>query len=188
MLWLILGLILFLGVHSARMLVPDFREKFIAKRGEMTWKGLYAVESLIGFALIVWGYGQARMDPVIIYETPYFFRHIAHGLMLIAFIALAATYVPAGKIKAALKHPMILSVKIWAFAHLLVNGDLASIILFLSFLGWAVWNRINLKRRGAPNPVAGPVTNDVIAIVVGGVAFALLAFWGHGALIGVPLF
>lgn len=104
---------------------------------------------------------------MILYETPYFFRHIAHLLMLIAFIVLVSTYVPTGKIKAAVKHPMILSVKIWALAHLLVNGDLASLILFLSFLAWAVWNRINVKRRGEPNPVAGPITNDVIAIVVG---------------------
>ncbi|MCF4098066.1 NnrU family protein [Maritalea mediterranea] len=188
MVWLILGLVLFLGVHSARMLVPDFREKFIAKHGEMMWKGLYAIESLIGLALIIWGYGQARMDPVILYETPYFFRHIAHLLMLVAFIVLAAAYVPAGKIKAATKHPMILSVKIWASAHLLVNGDLASLILFLSFLAWAVWNRINVKRRGEPTPDAGPVTNDMIAVVIGGVAFVIFAFWGHGTLIGVPLF
>lgn len=188
MVWLILGLIIFLGVHSARMLVPEFRENFIARHGEKMWKGLYAFESLFGFAVIVWGFGQARQDPVILYEMPYFLRHIAHGLMLIAFIVLASSLVPAGKIKAAVKHPMILSIKIWALAHLLVNGDLASLVLFLSFMGWAVWNRINVKRRGEPNPVAGPVINDVLAVVIGGAAFVLFAFWGHGALIGVPLF
>ena len=137
MIWLVAGLVVFLGVHSVRMLAPGFRDRMIARLGEGAWKGLYSLISLAGLVLLIWGYGQARPDAAIIYEPPVWTRHIAMLLMLFSFILLVASQIPAGYIKKAVKHPMVLAVKIWAFAHLLANGDLASLILFLAFLAWA---------------------------------------------------
>ncbi len=185
MLWLIVGIIVFLGVHSIRMVAPEWREKQIAARGEMAWKGPYALAVAVGLALIVWGFIQARPDAMFIYEPPVFVKHIAVTLMWFSFVALAASSIPAGKIKAALKHPMLVGVKIWALAHLLANGDLASLILFTSFLAWAVWNRISVKRRGEPTPEAGPISNDIKAIVGGTVLYVAFALFLHEWLIGV---
>lgn len=185
MVWLILGIVIFLGVHSIRMVAPQWREKQIAARGEKGWKGPYALGVFVGLALIIWGFIQARPEAMFIYEPPTFVKHITLTLMWFSFVALAASSTPAGKIKAALKHPMLVGVKIWAFAHLLANGDLASLILFSSFLAWSVWNRIAVKRRGDPIPVAGPVSNDVKAIVGGTVLYLLFVFFLHEWLIGV---
>jgi len=185
MVWLIAGIIIFLGVHSIRMVAPDWREKQIAARGEKAWKGPYALAIFVGLALIIWGFIQARPESAFIYEPPAFMRHITLTLMWISFVALAASSTPAGKIKAWLKHPMITGIKIWAFAHLLANGDMASLILFGSFLAWGVWNRIVVKRRGDPTPVAGPVINDVKAVVGGTVLYVVFVFWLHEWLIGV---
>lgn len=185
MLWLILGIVIFLGVHSTRMVAPVWREKQIAARGKKAWKGAYALGAFVGLALIIWGFIQARPDAAFIYEPPAFMRHITLTLMWISFVALAASSFPAGKIKAILKHPMITGVKIWAFAHLLVNGDMASLILFGSFLAWTIWNRIAVKRRGDPTPVAGPMINDVKSLVAGTVLYLVFAFFLHEWLIGV---
>ena len=186
---LILGIILFLGIHSTRIFAPGWRTGFIARRGEGAWKGLYTVVSIVGFVLIVWGFGMARTTAPILYSPPVWTRHIALLFMIPAMIFLVASQVPAGRIKAAVKHPMLLSVKIWAFAHLLANGDLASLILFLSFLAWAVADRISEKRRlraGLSRPiVAGPVKYDVISVVVGLVLYLLFVWKLHLWLIGV---
>lgn len=187
MLILILGLILFLGVHSVRIFAPGIRDAQIAKRGLGPWKGLYSLVAFAGFVLIVWGYGIARQTAPILYEPPVWTRHLNLLLMVFAFIALAASQLPAGRIKAALKHPMLVAVKIWALGHLLANGDLAALLLFGTFLAWAVLDRISVKRRGDVGPAPGPLTWDIAAIVIGLVAYALFAFVLHEWLIGVPV-
>lgn len=192
MLMLIIGLILFLGIHTSKIVAYGYRESFITKHGEGSWKGLYTVISFVGLILIVWGYIVARQQgPIILYDPPLWIRHITILLMLFAFIFLAASQVPAGRIKAAVKHPMLLSVKIWAFAHLLANGDLASVLLFGSFLVWAVADRISEKRRLEAGltkpPEPGPLRNDIIAVVAGVVVFALFYWKLHQWLIGVPI-
>ena len=138
MLLLILGLILFLGVHSTRLFAPEWRAKHIAAKGLMTWKGLYALVSIIGFVLIIYGYGQARLDPTWLWISPVWTRHLAALLTIPAFILLVATYIPGSCIKAKVGHPMLLGVKFWALAHLIANGSLADLLLFGGFLAWAV--------------------------------------------------
>lgn len=190
MLILIVGLILFLGMHSVRIFAPGFRDRIIAERGENTWKGIYTVVSLVGFALIIWGFSIARFTAPILYSPPISMAHFALLLMLVSFILLAVFGMPAGKIKAAVKHPMLLAVKLWAFAHLLANGDLASVLLFGTFLIWAIADRISVKRRFPPGqepPVeTGPVRNDVFAAVAGTAVYLLFVWKLHEWLIGVP--
>ncbi len=184
---LIAGLVLFLGVHSVRMVAPTWRDSMLARLGENGWKGLYSLVSFVGLVLLIWGYARAQPLAPVLYVTPFGMVHLTALLMVFAFIALAVSQVPSGRLKPMLKHPMLLSVKIWAFAHLLVNGDLASVILFGAFLAWAVWNRIAVKRRGAPLPQPGPVLYDIIAVVSGLVLWVLFVWKAHEWLIGVPI-
>ena len=149
MIWLLAGLIVFLGIHSVRLVAPGFRDSMVAARGEQTWKGVYSVIAIAGFVLLVWGYGQARLDTSYIYEPPQWMKHIASLLMVFSFILLVASQAPAGRIKQAVKHPMLLATKVWAFAHLLANGDTASLLLFLAFLGWAVWQTASRSSAAA---------------------------------------
>jgi uncharacterized membrane protein len=183
----ILGLVLFLGVHSVAIVAPAWRERQIAQRGEMAWKGLYSVVSLIGFALLVYGYGVARQSPVVLWSPPAAMRHIALTLMLPVFPLLLAAYLP-GRIKTAAKHPMLLAVKLWATAHLLANGTLVAVLLFGAFLVWAVLDRIAAKRRAVARVIPGAppsALNDVIALVAGLGLYGVFALWGHLWLIGV---
>src|SRR5688500_2881932 len=145
MIYLLLGLIVFLGVHSISIVAPNWRDAMLARMGEGAWKGLYSVISIVGFVLLVWGYGQARMEAVVLYNPPVWTRWIAAALLL-QVCPLLAPYLP-GRIKAALKHPMLVAVKIWALAHLIANGTSADVLLFGGFLAWAVLDRISLKRR-----------------------------------------
>ncbi|MFZ1814711.1 MAG: NnrU family protein [Rhizobiaceae bacterium] len=184
---LLAGLVIFLGIHSVRMLAPQWRLARIASMGEGRWKGLYTLVSLVGLVLIVWGYSQAQPLAPVLYVTPFWMVHLAALLMIFAFISMMVSNLKPGRLKPMLKHPLLLAVKIWAFAHLLVNGDLASVILFGSFLAYAVWNRIAVKRRGDPIPAAGPVRNDVIAIISGLVIYALFIWKVHEWVAGVPV-
>ncbi|MGB5539361.1 MAG: NnrU family protein, partial [Gammaproteobacteria bacterium] len=136
----------------------------------------------------IWGYGLARQDPVVLYLPPAWLRHVAMLLLIFMFPLLLATYLP-GRIQAATKHPMLVATKLWALAHLLANGNLADVLLFGSFLTWAVVDRISLKRRPAQDVPALPASrfNDALAIVLGLALYAAFVFWGHGWLIGVPL-
>ena len=191
MLIFILGIIVFLGVHSVRIAAPEWRLAKIEQWGDNTWKGLYSVISLIGFVLLVWGYGMARPDAPVLYEPPVWMKHITALLMLFAFIFLGIFIARPGRMKPALKHPMLIAIKTWALAHLLANGDLASLILFLSVLAWAVVDRIAIKRQeraglAAPYIVPGPVSNDVIGIAIGLVLYVLFVWRLHELLIGVP--
>lgn len=185
MLWLVLGLVIFLGIHSVRIVAPQVRDSFIAQRGDGAWRGLYSLLSFVGLVLILWGFGVARQDPVILYSPPVWTRHIALLLMLFSFIALMVYAFPAGRLKPALKHPMLLAVKIWALAHLLANGDLASVVLFVAFLLWAAADRVAAKRRGAAIPAPGPATWDAAALVSGVVLYLLFLWKLHEWLIGV---
>ena len=188
MVFLVLGLVLFLGVHSVRIVADGWRTQTLARMGEMPWKGLYSLVSAVGLALIVWGYGIARQQPVVLWVPPLGMRHAAALLTLIAFVLLAATYVPRNGIKARLHHPMALGVKVWALAHLLSNGNLADVLLFGSFLLWAVLSfRAARQRDRAINTVYAPGTAAGTggAVVVGAAAWVGFAFWAHAWLIGV---
>jgi uncharacterized membrane protein len=193
MLLLILGLVLFLGVHSVSIVSADGRNRLVKQMGEGPWKGLYSLVSLAGFVLIVVGYSAARQAPVLLYTLPNGFRHLAAVLMLPVFVLLLAAYLP-GRIKTATKHPMLLAVKLWALAHLLANGTLADVLLFGGFLAWAVVDRISVKRRTAAGQLrAGPVlpgskANDAIALVGGLGLYVLFVVWAHAWLIGVRPF
>jgi uncharacterized membrane protein len=153
--------------------------------GEGKWKGLYSLISLIGLVAIIWGYGEARPGAMQLFTPPSWAPHLAILLMAIAFILMMAANLPTGRIKQAVKHPFLASIKIWAFAHLVANGDLASAVLFGSFLAYSVWNRISVKRRGGANPKANSPSSDIIAIVSGLAIWAGLLFWAHEWLFGV---
>jgi uncharacterized membrane protein len=184
---LIVGLVIFLGVHSVRIFADDWRTAQIAKVGPKVWKSSYALLSLIGFVLIVYGYGLARQSPVVLYSTPAWTRQSAALLTLASFILIAAAYVPETRIRARVGHPMVAGVKVWAFAHLLANGTLADVILFGSILIWAIFDYIAALRRDiAANVgyVIGPVSRDVMAVLIGAVAWAVFTFWLHEWLIG----
>ncbi|MBA4176045.1 MAG: protein NrnU [Leptothrix sp. (in: Bacteria)] len=188
---LILGLIVFLGVHSVRIFAEGWRMRVIAGRGERLWKGVYTLLSLAGFALIVWGYGMARQQPVVLWAPPGWTRHAAALLTLVAFVMLVAAYVPGNAIKARLGHPMVLAVKVWAIAHLLANNTLADLLLFGAFLLWAVLDfRAARQRDRAAGTVcaAGRALPTVVTLAVGLAAYAGFAFWAHGAWIGVRPF
>lgn len=190
MLILIIGLILFLGIHSVRIFAPGVRDSFIEQRGDNAWKGMYTLISLVGFALIIWGFWMTRYTAPILYTPPLWMTHITLLLMLFSIILLAVYGMPEGRIKAAVKHPMLVAIKLWALGHLLANGDLASVLLFGSFLVWAIADRISVKRReaadGAPEIKVGPVRNDIAAIVAGTVVYLLFVWKLHAWLFGVP--
>ena len=186
---MILGLVLFFAAHVFTT-KRETRAQAIARLGEGTYKIVYSLVSLAGLALIIWGFGHYRAAGWIdVWYPPKAMKHITLVLMLPAVILVVASYL-RGRIYATLKHPMLAGIKLWAAAHLLANGDLGSIILFGSFLGWAVYDRITLKRRsdggGPPIPIGG-VSNDLIAVAVGVVAYLALAFAFHPVVIGVPV-
>ncbi len=189
MMYLVLGLVIFFGTHlfsAVRSRAPgkNLRETM----GEGPYMGLYSLLSIAGFALIVWGYGAARPAPIL-YTPPAFLAHVNLLLMAFAMIFLAAAYLPTGRIKKAVKHPMLLAVKIWAFGHLLANGELNSVLLFGSFLAYGVIDRIAVKRRGdnGPGPDAAvSMVGDAGAVLVGLAAYAAIAFWLHPILFGMP--
>jgi uncharacterized membrane protein len=186
---LLLGLLLFLAIHSVRIFAPDWRRTQIASMGEGKWKGLYSAASLIGLILIIWGYAMARPEAALLYEPPVWMKHVTLTLMLFSMIFWAVSQVPAGRIKAFVRHPFLLAVKIWAVAHLLANGDAASLLLFLGILAWAVIDRISVRRREAAGEraeiIAGPITNDVIAVAVGVAVYGLFVWKAHEWLFGV---
>jgi uncharacterized membrane protein len=188
---LMLGLALFLGVHSTRIVADSWRTATIARVGEKPWKGIYSLLSIAGFVLLVVGYGAARQSPVVLFTPPVWTRHLAALLTLPAFVLLAAAYVPGNAIRRAVGHPMMAGVKVWALAHLIANGTLADLLLFGTFLAWAVLGFIAARRRdrasGTSYP-AGPGSRTAITVVVGLVAWAVFAFALHRPLIGVAPF
>jgi len=185
---LILGLLIFLGIHSLRIFANDWRGRQIARLGEKRWKGLFALASIIGFVLICWGFGLARQQPVLLYVPPLPLRHLNALFTLIAFVLFFAARVPRNRIKAKLHHPQVLAVKVWAFGHLLATGMLHDVVLFGAFLLWAIVLFAVSRRRdrlaGTTYP-AGTLKGDVLTLLIGVVVWASFAFWLHLWLIGV---
>lgn len=191
MLFLITGLLVFLVLHSTRIVADDARTRFIAARGEMAWKGIYALVSIIGLALIIYGYAEARTAPIPLWQPPAWTRLVAALLTLPALIMIVAAYVPGNGIKARLKHPMLLGTKLWAFAHLLSNGTLADLFLFGGFLVWAVFcfRACRQRDRAAGTVYASRgVMRTIVAVVVGTIAWFVFAMYLHAILIGVAPF
>ncbi len=188
---LILGLVIFLGLHSVRVVAEGWRNGVRTRLGENAWKGLYSLASILGLVLIVWGFGLARQQPVLLWSPPLWTRHLAALLTLAAFVMLAAAYVPGNAIKARLHHPMILGVKTWALAHLLANGRLAGVLLFGSFLAWAVLSFRAARQRDRAGHITYPPGRTgptLVTVAVGLAAWAGFAFWAHAAWIGVRPF
>jgi uncharacterized membrane protein len=185
---LIAGLILFLGAHSTRVFADDWRTRTLARIGEKPWKGLITVLSIAGFVLIVVGYGQARLDPVVLWVPPVWTRHLSLLINLLAFIAITAAYVPRNRIKAKIGHPMVAGVKAWAIAHLIANGNLADLILFGAFLAWAVVDFRTARRRDRANGTvypAGTLGRNAITLAIGALIWAVFTMVLHVRLIGV---
>lgn len=184
---LILGLLLFLGAHTFTTL-RQLRQLALTRLGEGPYKGLYSLVSAAGIVLVVIGFGRYRQAGYIaVWDPPAGLHAVTLVLMWISFISLTAAYSPPGKIKASLRHPMLVGVKAWALAHLLANGDLGSILLFGGFLAWAVYDRISLKRRGDAGAAAsGATIGDAIALIVGSGAYAAM-WWLHPIAFGVAI-
>lgn len=191
MLPLILGLLVFVAIHAVPM-QPDVRNGLVSRYGETAYKAVFSLIALGGFALIVIGYHKLQLHPgksPQLWTPPSWGRHVTFLLMLPVFPLLIAAYLP-GRIKTALRHPMLAAVKLWALAHLFVRGDAGSLLLFAGLLAWAAVDRISVKKRDAGGSLArpaGPVRNDIIAVVAGLVIYAVFVRWGHPALIGIPL-
>ena len=185
---LIAGLILFLGAHSTRVFADDWRTRTIEQLGELKWKGLVTLLSIAGFILLIVGYDQARMTPIALWQPPIWTRHVAVLFNLLAFILVAAAYVPRNIIKSKIGHPMIAGVKIWALAHLLANGNLADVLLFGSFLLWAVLNFRTSRRRDRLNGTvypAGAMASSLLTLAVGLGAGLVFMLWLHVRWVGV---
>ena len=185
---LLIGLVLFIAVHSIAIVNASWRDRMAARIGEGTWKLAYSLVAVAGFVLIVWGYGEARAEPIVLYTPPLWLRYLAVIALLPVFPLLLATYLP-GRIQAATRHPMLAAVKLWALAHLLANGTLADAILFGSLLAWAVVDRISLKHRSTPSVPRLPASplNDVVAVAGGLAVYTAFLFGAHAWLIGVPV-
>ncbi|MEP9376934.1 NnrU family protein [Aquabacter sp. CN5-332] len=184
---MLLGLVVFLGIHVVTSL-RDFRATLIGKLGEGAYKGFYSLLAVSGLLLTAYGYALWRAaGPAVLWDPPLALRHLTLLLMVFACIAIVATYVPS-HIRSRLKHPMLVAIKTWALAHLLANGDVASMTLFIAVLAWAVYDRISMKRRNPPPPVAPKgYGGNVLAVVGGLVLYGVLAFLFHPYVVGVPV-
>ncbi len=183
---LLVGLAIFFATHYFTAVARGARDGLVQRFGAGPYQGAYSLITIIGFALIIIGWRSA--EAATLYTPPAFLRHATLGLMPFATILIVAAYAPAGRIAAAVKHPMLAAVKIWAFAHLLSNGEVRSVLLFGAFLAFAVVDRIAVDRRGAPTRSAGPVLNDIIAVGAGLVLYGVIYLWAHRWVAGVPLF
>lgn len=190
MLVLLIGLVIFLGIHIVPA-VPGMKDSLRARIGDTGYKILFSVASTVGLVLIIWGFGLARQSPadVQLWTPPIWTKHIAFALMPFAFILLASAYIPS-HIRDRAKHPMLAAIKLWAFVHLLANGDLAGVLLFGTFLAYGVYDRISAKRRAALGPLGrthGGIVGDIAAVVIGLALYVTMLLWGHRVLIGIPL-
>lgn len=188
---LVVGLLLFLGTHSVRIFADDWRSSQRNRFGEMRWKAVYSLISILGFILIVWGFGRARYEPTFLWMPPAGMLHLTSLLTLIAFVLIAAAYIPRNHIKSTVHHPMALGILLWATGHLLANGTLADVILFGSFLIWSVLSFKAARRRDALKPTpypVGTISGTALCIIAGMAIWVAFAFRLHTILIGVPLF
>lgn len=186
MTWLVVGLATFLGIHSLSIVAPAWRDSMAARLGELRWKRIYSIVSLAAFVALVHGCSLARQDPVVLYEPTAWMRHLAFVVMLPAFPLLLSAYLP-GRIKDAVKHPMLAATQVWAVAHLLGNGMLSDVLLFGGFLLWAVVDRLSVGRRPQRSQRTAPPRrfNDVIAIIGGLAVYVVIVYWAHAWLFGV---
>jgi uncharacterized membrane protein len=190
--WLLIaGLVAFLGLHSVRIVAADWRVRQIARLGERPWKAIYSVLSIAGFVLLIWGFGEARQHPQVLYVPPMSLRHANALFTLIAFVLVAAAYVPRNHLKAALGHPMYAGIKIWALGHLLATGMLHDLVLFGAFVIWAVAGFTvsrRLDREAGVTYPGGTLLGDLLTVVIGAAIWAAFAFWLHAKWIGVAPF
>lgn len=195
---LVLGLLLFLGVHSVRMVAEGWRSERIERMGVGAWKGAYSLLSLIGILLIIWGFAQMRGTPTVLWEAPSWLRQLVGPVTLVASILATAAYVPRSRLRALVEHPMLAGVALWALVHLLANGRLADVLLFGAFLVWSVFDFFSARRRthagaqvgaqlGGLRP-SGSWANDLVSIVIGTVIWYVVAAYLHEPLFGVPAF
>ncbi|MCA9506428.1 MAG: NnrU family protein [Spirochaetaceae bacterium] len=186
--WLVLGLLLFLGIHSISIVNEPLRDRMVERLGPWPWKGVYSLPAAAGFVLLVVGYGLARQDPVVLYTPPTWLRHVALIVLLPALPLFVSTYFP-GRIRRFVANPTLVATELWAGAHLLANGLLADVLLFGGFLVWAVADHLSLARR---RPRAIPTlperpANDAIAIALGLALYAAIVLGLHRLVIGVPV-
>ena len=181
----IVSLILFLLTHSVRIVAPDWRDAMIERMGQQAWRGLYSVLSLATLVFLIYAFGASRTDAPLLYSPPAWMAHITLTLMLIAMILLMVSIFPAGKIAVWVKHPLLTAVKIWAFSHLLANGEANSVLLFAGFLIWAVVARISAKRQGIDARAFVSVKWDIAAVITGVVVYVAFVGFLHEYLIGV---
>jgi uncharacterized membrane protein len=182
---LIVGLVVFLGVHSLRMVAPGWRDGIVERHGEGAWKGVYSGVALVGFALIIWGFGRAATEAGMVYVPPRTLRHLTFALMLPALVLAVASALPPGHIRRIVRHPLLIGTALWAFAHLLVNGELAAVVLFGAFLAWAVIElAAQAGRFGAP-VVTPSATYDLVAVAAGLVLYGVLVWRLHEWAFGV---
>jgi uncharacterized membrane protein len=185
---LLTGLFLFLAVHSVRIFADGWRTEMVARMGALPWKAVYALLSIVGFTLLVYGYGLARQQPVLLWSPPAFMRHVTALLMLPVFMLFVATYVPRNWFKSRLRHPQVLSVKLWAVAHLLSNGALADVVLFGAFLAWAVASFSNARKRDRATgavPQEASAAGTITCVAIGLAIYAAFVFGLHAWMIGV---
>ena len=183
---LIIGLAIFLGIHSISIATPGVRARAVASMGPNRWRGIYSLVSAVGFVMILYGFHLARQAPVVLYVPPAWTRHLAFLLMLPVFPLILAAYLP-GRIKSAMKHPMLAAVQFWALAHLLSTGTLADVLLFGSFLVWAICDRVSFKRRPPQVIRTAPPArfNDLIVVIAGLALYVFFVIWAHMWLFGV---
>jgi len=188
---LIAGLVAFLGLHSLRIVAGDWRRRQIGRMGEGPWKGIYSVLSIAAFVLLIWGFGEARQHPQLLYTPPLGLRHANALFTLIAFVLVAAAYVPRNHLKAALGHPMYAGIKVWALGHLLATGMLHDVVLFGAFLIWAVAGFMVSRRRDREAGITyprGTAVGDLLTLAIAAAIWAAFAFWLHAKWIGVAPF
>ncbi|WEX76575.1 NnrU family protein [Sinorhizobium numidicum] len=186
---LVLGIVIFLGIHLVRSFAPGVRAAVIKRGGTGTWHAIHGIAAIVGLALIAIGFDQARSTTGVLYTPPVLLAHIAVALMLIASICFVAAFLPAGRIRVATKHPAILAIKIWALAHLLANGETSSVLLFGAFLAWGVILRISMKKRWRAGEITYPAfvsyNYDVAAVLIGAALYGVIVWRLHELVIGV---
>jgi uncharacterized membrane protein len=188
MAFLVIGMILFLATHSLRVFAAEWRQRQIDRIGEKRWKGIMSALAAAALVFLIWGFGQARADAVTLYQPPLWLKHAAAALVLVAFVLIAAAYVPGNSFKARFGHPMVLGTKVWAFAHLLANGRDADLVLFGGFLLWSAIDYASSRKRdrlAGVTQIPATLRGNIVVISSGIAAWALFAFLLHGWLIGV---
>jgi uncharacterized membrane protein len=185
---LVLGLVIFLGSHSIRLIAPQWRARQVARLG-LKWRGIHSLVSILGFGLVAWGFGEARLDAVPLWSPPHWLRYANALFTLVAFILITAPYIPRNHFKSKVGHPMYASVKVWSFGHLLATGMLHDLVLFGPFFVWSLAGFAISRRRDRQAGVTygeGSATGSALTMLVGTAAWVVFTVWLHPRWIGVP--